>query len=92
MHAKIDCEGRDDDGTVTVSLKNGKILKARFTDQEIFVLENSTGLGPDEAEHVAGVAWAMSMDEGADACDWKRLMSRATQSLKDFEAARLRVN
>ena len=92
MHAKIDCEGRDDDGTVTVSLKNGKILRARFTDQEIFVLENSTGLGPDEAEHVAGVAWAMSMDEGADACDWKRLTSRATQSLKDFEAVRLRVN
>ena len=92
MHAKIDCSGHDDDGTVTVSLKNGKVLRAKLTDQEILILENSTGLTPGEAEHAAGVAWAMSVDEGADSCSWKRLTSRASQSLKDFDAARLRLN
>lgn len=91
MLAKIDVAGNDFKGAVTVTLKNGKQIKADLGDV-ITITENSTGLASSVAEHAAGVAWAMAIDEGADTVPWRRLVDRASQSLKDFEKAKLRLN
>ena len=91
MLAKIEAVGCDEDGKVTVTLHNGRLIKADVI-ETITVVENTTGLSEELAEHTAGVAWAMAMDEGAETVPWRRLQSMAERSLKDFEKARLKMN
>lgn len=91
MLAKIEAVGCDEDGKVTVTLRDGKLIRADVVDV-ITVVENTTGLSEELAEHAAGVAWAMAMDEGAETIPWRRLQSRAERSLEDFEKARLKIN
>lgn len=91
MLASIEARGCDENGQVKVTLKNGKLIRADVIDV-IVVVENTTGLSPNVAEHAAGVAWAMAMEEGAESVPWKRLQQMAERSYKEFQEERLRMN
>lgn len=91
MIAKINAEGTDEAGQVTISLRNGKVLKADFGESSISITENTTGVDEESAKHVAGVAWAIFQDE-ASAISWDRLLDRASKVRKGLEAKRFSIN